>query len=1278
MVGKNYLNDQKFFKPNYYKALEYIIPKYLLNDDNDNFGKEIDIKDQIINSHISFADNIQTILNISGVAGTAFSGINSLSGIAPYFVKQNNLTRISPEDFELNILDRVDKSYKKFNGEEDFKKYLSSTLLPSIQLNKPTSYFTLGEAASSVHNYLIENLSWLYFLNTSGPLYSTSGFVCNTLAEKLYNGKTIYLNDCLKGLSEYLFKNNLTSYIPDDFVSSTGKYTSGTQQLDKLNTWIDIVYSPLYSDRSDLTVNDRFEMAVENGILEENEIINGPFSKLIRLLSFAAYDINDNNERLKSFYSIEECPDNLLPFLAELIGWKLFGSDPERWRLQLRNAIEVYKKAGTKKSLQFALNTIFPKNIFAIEPVINELWESYIPYLIFYALATESDLFQSNQTYTQVIAQQLGVEGYFPHSIVDNIKCAVDAIIYDIYQRYPEKFNIPNIGLEFQYRGRDFFVPPFEEYPYYANVELTDDMLNFIVSRLLCFGVNREFAFKLRDYVYNNSLAVDDLPRASSWLFFTSGYNEPPNVSSFLMNNDNNKFDYVPLWSGKSSHFTLILDANQFDFSKKETTYDSADAIILASKVVNDFSPAKAIPIIALSLSAVDSTHFESNNLPIVKFDTVDFGSTNYGVSALYVSSYKRNTGKGNPIPVGPITSLQDPLLKNATVINSVPRNSFRRRNYEKIMPLNGFYDRTGFNMPVSFDPSASLSGIYLGFIPSSLSYQSISDFNNLPDVYNTCFNSSASVYGYTVSNTIKCRGHLNLGQRDYYTDRGQLNEIYYTMHSISERRKYYDASAILGYDAQIFFKEIYRSYANSATENSGWFPNNVSDYYSFKFGRDMHSLYKIYCNEFNRHSLREDVVEQDGPNIFSHVYGPIFYNHDFEYLNNRAYTASSLSSIYSLNNFNSLYAPGVTFANTSDSLYFYPSSTDIIISSVVENVDLILVSGASQNNSFTVVRVPGSERPYGVSKYMFDRTFIQARNINSYQRIRIDLKKSIQNQYYPNSTNFLLPEHLFKFSLDGLVCSNDGATLGGRTVGVWLHTKKEQGKVWSFAKDGKWKRHDGLIPIEDVLDTYMFQYTFPNAQNPGIDTRAPSSLVNYPCLEIITETGTVISPLLTLEENDMSRFEIEFNTINRDLESNISYFSSYGNVHRKNQEYVIDIFLLPDQQNGLNNFFLIDKVSMIDLTLNKMSRIPLINENSCGEFRMEVLKPELKSVFKFWNDISGKNAYTGYASRDAIESSGVMLAQGGSRLDYRLNSAWADKTYYSTSRMLTQVEVPI
>lgn len=1276
MASKSYLNDQKFFKPDYYKAIEYIIPKYLLNEEDEKFGKQIDIKDQIINSHISFADNIQATLNISAVAGTAFSGINSLSGIAPYFVKQNNLTKISPESFELYILDRVNKSYKQFYTEENFKAYLSGTLLPSIQLNKPTSYFTLGEAASSVHNYLIQNLSWLYFLNTSGPTYSTSGFVCNLLAEKLFNGKTIYLNDCLKGLSEYIWQNDFTDYIPDEFIQSTGKYTSGTQQLDKLKTWIDIVYSPLYSDRSDLTVNDRFEMAIDNGILEESKVIDGPFNKLIRLLSFGAYDVNDDSERLKSFYSIEECPDNLLPLLAELIGWKLFGSNPDRWRLQLRNAIEVYKKAGTKKSLQFALNTIFPKNIFYIEPVIQELWESYIPYLIFYSLATESPYFQSNQTWTRSLAESMQVEGYFENDLAENIKLVVDRIIYEIFLEFPEKFNIPNVGNEFNYRGRVYNIPPFEEYPYYANVELTNDMLNFIIGRLLCFGVNREFSNKLRDYIYDNSLAVDDLPRASSWLFFTSGYNEAPNVGDFLLNNDSNKFDYASLWSGKSSHFTLILDASEFDFSKKETTYDSADAIVLASKVVNEFAPAKAIPIIALSLSAIDSVESDSNNLPIVKFDPTDFGQSNYEISALYVSSYKRNTGKGNVIPFGPQTNLQDPLLRNAVAISSVPRNSFRRRNYEKIMPMNGFYDRTGFNMPVSFDPSASLSGIFLGFIPSSLTYKSISDYGNLPEVYSTCLNSSSVVYGYTVSNTVRCRGHLNLGYKDYYTDRGQLNDIFNTIHVIGERKKYYEASTTIGYSPDfVLGREVYRSLANTNTSVSA-FPNNIKDYYNFKFGRDMHLLYKIYCNEFSRHSLRDQTLEQDGPNIFSHVYGPIFYNHDFDYVSNKDYVASSLSSTSQINSLNSISIPNVQIANNASSLYFSPSSNDIIISSIINNIDLILVSGASDQNSFTVVRVPGSERPYSVSEYMFNRTFLKAKSVDQFTRLRLDVRRLINDPYQANSQNFLLPEHDYKFNLDGLVCSNDGLSLGGRTIGVWVHTKNERGKVWSYSKDNVWERHDGILDMQDVMDRFMFMYTFPLGSKQPIDTTTVSSQTVGGCLEIITQTGGIVSPLLTLDKQDMSTFEVNFNTRNMDLVSDSIYFSSYGNVHRKNQEYVIDIFFLPDQQNGQNNFFLIDKVSMIDMTLNKMSTIPIINENSCDESRIETLKPELKSVFKFWNDISGKNAYTGYASRDSVESSGVMLDQGGSRLDYRLNSAWCNKTY--TSKILTELQVPV
>ena len=47
--GKQYLTGQKYFKPNYYEALKYIIPQYLTEDDIENFGQEVDLRDQVFN-----------------------------------------------------------------------------------------------------------------------------------------------------------------------------------------------------------------------------------------------------------------------------------------------------------------------------------------------------------------------------------------------------------------------------------------------------------------------------------------------------------------------------------------------------------------------------------------------------------------------------------------------------------------------------------------------------------------------------------------------------------------------------------------------------------------------------------------------------------------------------------------------------------------------------------------------------------------------------------------------------------------------------------------------------------------------------------------------------------------------------------------------------------------------------------------------------------------------------------------------------------------------------
>ena len=61
----------------------------------------------------------------------------------------------------------------------------------------------------------------------------------------------------------------------------------------------------------------------------------------------------------------------------------------------------------------------------------------------------------------------------------------------------------------------------------------------------------------------------------------------------------------------------------------------------------------------------------------------------------------------------------------------------------------------------------------------------------------------------------------------------------------------------------------------------------------------------------------------------------------------------------------------------------------------------------------------------------------------------------------------------------------------------------------------------------------------------------------------------------------------------------------------------------------------------------------------------MELDREQIRSIFKFWNDISGKNAQTGYASRDSAETSSIMYSNGGSRLDYRIMSTWTNPSYY-------------
>jgi hypothetical protein len=231
-----------------------------------------------------------------------------------------------------------------------------------------------------------------------GPYFSrfgadpSAGVVSNLL--KLYRGETIDTNDAVNAYQEYIWGNYYGSpsmykqdptthnpqavdpffgynrglsslnedYLPGKLLRQDTTYASGTQNLFKLYTLNDINYSPLYADRNDL----RMKQAISNYFLLGRYVTDkkqlGPLFKLLQAIGYVTFDINDQVERLQQLLSIKDCPDNLLPYLADIIGWKLYGYNVSSWRRQLWNAVDLYNAKGSVYGLQKALEVILPNN----------------------------------------------------------------------------------------------------------------------------------------------------------------------------------------------------------------------------------------------------------------------------------------------------------------------------------------------------------------------------------------------------------------------------------------------------------------------------------------------------------------------------------------------------------------------------------------------------------------------------------------------------------------------------------------------------------------------------------------------------------------------------------------------------------------------------------------------------------------------------------------------------------------------------------------------------
>lgn len=1308
---------RQYNKRNFNDVIEVFIPDLYLNKDIEASGTRLDPLSEIINSHITIAENIGTILPLS--AGTTFSSLDTLSGIMPFFVKQNNFTKISAESFERKILNLDNKSFRDFNSSAQFSTYLENTLLPKIQTNNPT--------LSSI-DYLSVNLGWFYFLaGSSVETYQPSTVAVDYIVSHLYTGGSLGIDDGINALTEFLWRNN-SSYIPATFLSGSGEYVSGTQQLEKLKTLNSIIYSTALIDKQDTKVQDAFEDYIDTSNLISERVSNGPFWKLVKAFSFAFADQQDEVNKINTLYDLQDCPNELLPDLARIIGWPLLGYDPNRWRLQLANAVGIYKRAGTKQSIQAAINSVFTEGVVDLDGFIYEVWESYIPFLIMYSLATESIHFSDYSSWTREKAQQLGINRYDSQNFENNIKLAVDKILLTLAQEFPnhfllcnEPFDVGSSSFVFNYRGRNYPIPPFEEIPYYVGCDISQDFLLRLADLLVCFGVPQSFALQVKSFIETNTInATDTIRDGNGWLMFTSGVETPPNWSKIIGDPNNKKENFLSLWSGKSSHYKLIFSGGDFDFSKSTYEVDSREVILIAARAADLFSPAHAIQDTKVFLDDTDLFAVSSTDLPIILFDRTEqisqmssmtFG--NYEISAIdFLDGASAFTLKRDSYD-----SLTTDIMSRVSASATSERNALRRRSFHNSLNLGGFYDRTGFNMPSVL--SMHVTGIdnnalSLGFIPSALHFASALDLcqdevSAIPEIYRRCsWNSSSITYGYNTSSTFKYRGHRpvysdakNVSSVDYYLDRNQLDPYLAVAHrvmveKVEKKYEQYVEDNFTVYAQDLSWKNVSKSLAAQEMNCSGMHLSSFRDFEDFSLNRKFAKLYDVYTSAFNRHPTRYDIANSPGPNVFAHAFGSLLENSDFETRGSIAVTYNlyntSTSSVRVLDR-SSPYFSGTAASLTTFSTYInsdpssiiasslsFPTTYELVNSSIINGVEMIHTSGASLQNQFVIYDLQAED----ARSYIFNRALVRLRSINGLPRIRYRIEGSDFSEVYDTlrENNFLLPNHDFSLKINGLAANNSGRNLVGSLLGVWIHTDNEDGYSWHFANNGHWTRLPNTdLTINNILSNLTHTIRF-REEDRSVDSSG-GNRQPFQCLQVDEiSPNSSLSSIGSFTQDEFQEYTIKFNTFNKPIVVPDAYYKNYNQVHRSEQKYIIEIFMIPSRENE-DNFILLESINLRDDTLWDWTRIDVTGTPTghkkfplCDIKYVDLTREDVRVVFNYYNMICGKSYGNGILSRDSAESSGLNLDSGGGRLDYRTNPGWHDHSIDSTSKSYTQIVI--
>jgi hypothetical protein len=403
-----------------------------------------------------------------------------------------------------------------------------------------------------------------------------------------------------------------------------------------------------------------------------------------------------------------------------------------------------------------------------------------------------------------------------------------------------------------------------------------------------------------------------------------------------------------------------------------------------------------------------------------------------------------------------------------------------------------------------------------LGYVASAGAFYPVVDPIDPSGVWHECekLDSSRQFSGVYTSATYPYRGLTPLGSNNKmpeeesatarYVDRGQVPELYNTMHELFQAKAYDYANEQINlntsaYDVVDYWKNTRLSFANEAIA-SGFVLNSFADYENFSFGTGMQKAHRDYCKYFDKHPLGLTEVAKTGGNIFAQVFGKGIYNCDFDLAGSAAttlegnYIASSVASVVpiaynegsgvfstcAVASYGDGIASGTYIAygpaesvlplvgiynspfnvNTAQYSDYGDYAAEFRNPNILSGIEFVQTSGAPNANQFSVFKLDSSKATPGMENALINNSVIKCKSVGGLPRLRFDLSS------YGDRPNHFIKDHKFKLNVKSLVAEENSPILGGGKLGVWIHTKP--------------KYLDG--------NRNLFSYTSDIANSPGMD----------------------------------------------------------------------------------------------------------------------------------------------------------------------------------------------